>query len=338
MSAEASPWYLLMPDPAAMPSGGNRYNAALLAALRAAGVKAWRRQPHRVPARPVTAWVDTLYLDAWSVRPSDRSLLIVHHLESLDPPGGGPAADWFAAHERDRLAAFDGFLVSSPFTRDYLRAQGMDQPILTVVPALCVPRGTRQPQAGPPVVLIVANLVARKGILPLLEGLAAEASLPPFRLEIAGTEVIEPAYAAAVRALLARTPALQARVHLLGPLSRRAMRAAYRRASLLVSAARMETFGMAMQEAVAFGLPILATTGGHAAAHVQPGHNGYCYDQPEELVQGLVALLRDPGQLRTLQAQAAAYDPYQAYDWPQAVASLLDQFAAAFGAHAIPRP
>ncbi|RMG58056.1 MAG: glycosyltransferase [Bacteroidetes bacterium] len=331
------PWYVVVPAPEAMPSGGNRYNAALLQALTQAGVAVVRAKPDEVPAVARVCWVDTLYLDVWTHRPGTLNLLIVHHLESLDPPAGHSPADWFERHERSRLEAYDGFLVSSPFTAQYLRQGGLTQPILTVLPALCVARGHSQPPAGPPIVLMVANLIARKGILPLLEALAGAATLPPFQLEIAGTGDIEPDYAAAVRRLIETTPALRTRVRLLGALSREDVRAAYGRASLFVSTARMETFGMALQEAVAFGLPVLAVAGGHAGTHVQPGENGFLFPDAGALARGLLSLLTDPEQLRTLRRRAEACDPYRDYGWPEAVAGLLTQMQAAFGPEQIPR-
>ena len=69
------------------------------------------------------------------------------------------------------------------------------------------------------------------------------------------------------------------------------------RSALLVSASRMESYGMALAEARAHGTPILARAGGHVAAHVDPAAGGQLVADEAELAHAFVALLRRPTEL-----------------------------------------
>ncbi len=87
-----------------------------------------------------------------------------------------------------------------------------------------------------------------------------------------------PDHVAALRALAAAPP-LRDRVRFEGELDDRDMEQAWRSADLFVSASRHEGYGMAVAEALARGLPVVATTAGalaewlprEAALGVPPG-------------------------------------------------------------------
>jgi glycosyltransferase involved in cell wall biosynthesis len=108
------------------------------------------------------------------------------------------------------------------------------------------------------------------------------------------------------------------------------MHEAYRRANLFISASRMETFGMALQEARAHGLPILALDAGHARHHFTDGEDGVLCDSLPALVAQLLALARDPARLRVLVARARASRPSSGYTWQVAAAHLLAELEGRF--------
>jgi glycosyltransferase involved in cell wall biosynthesis len=76
----------------------------------------------------------------------------------------------------------------------------------------------------------------------------------------------------------------------------------------------METFGIALQEARALGLPILALRRGNAEEHVEPGKNGFLVDSLDELAERFLALSRDANELAALVARARAAAGAESWD------------------------
>jgi glycosyltransferase involved in cell wall biosynthesis len=108
--------------------------------------------------------------------------------------------------------------------------------------------------------LTVATLSPGKGHELLLEALFA-VEAPPWRLTCAGSLTRDPVTAARVRAVVSRLQ-LDDRVAFAGDLDRDALAACYDCADVAVLATRQETYGMAVAEALAHGLPVVATTTG----------------------------------------------------------------------------
>lgn len=108
--------------------------------------------------------------------------------------------------------------------------------------------------------LTVANVNAEKGHDMLLTALAAVPERR-WRLSCAGSLTRDPATACAVRSMVS-TLGLEERVSFLGDLDPPALAASYQQADLFVLATRRETYGMAVAEALAHGLPVVATATG----------------------------------------------------------------------------
>ena len=94
----------------------------------------------------------------------------------------------------------------------------------------------------------------------LLEALSA-VPCRKWRLTCAGSLTRDPATAERVRATVARL-GLEDRVSLVGDVDGDALAACYDSADVFVLATRQETYGMAVAEALAHGLPVVATTTG----------------------------------------------------------------------------
>jgi glycosyltransferase involved in cell wall biosynthesis len=108
--------------------------------------------------------------------------------------------------------------------------------------------------------LTVATLNPGKGHEMLLEALAAVKDAA-WRLTCAGSLTRDPATAARVRTTAARLQ-LEHRVSFVGDLDRPALAACYDRADVAVLATQQETYGMVVAEALAHGLPVVATMTG----------------------------------------------------------------------------
>jgi glycosyltransferase involved in cell wall biosynthesis len=326
-----APLAFVLPAGSERPSGGNLYNGALLGALgrlvplRKLTLAECRAAVER--GAPGLYFLDSLDLDAAGVADARRAGqhfgLIVHHLPSFELERLDAAA---LAEESSKLAKFDVFLCTSDVTRELLERRGFAPArLLAVPPAPPAVRASPRRYEPPLRALIVANLIARKAVLPWLELLDARRDPAPFTLVIVGRDDIEPAYAEACQALVARSPYLGARVRLEPALPHESMVERYAAADVLLSTAVFETFGMAVQEARSHGLPVLMRDGGYVARQVTDGVNGVVTPDLESLAETLFELAADPQRMRALAAGAQSTRPGTSYDWPAAAESLLRQ-------------
>lgn len=105
--------------------------------------------------------------------------------------------------------------------------------------------------------LCVAAVTPRKGQHRLVQALAAAADLP-WTCTCVGGLGQDPEYVAHLRALIEEN-GLKDRIHLVGPQAGAELDASYNSADLMVLTSYAETYGMAVTEALARGIPVLAT-------------------------------------------------------------------------------
>lgn len=124
--------------------------------------------------------------------------------------------------------------------------------------------------------LCVAAVAPNKGHDVLLAALAKIADLP-WRCTCVGSLDRDPGFVEMLRRQV-RADGIHHRVHFAGPRTGRALATAYASADLLVLASHAETYGMVVVEALARGIPVVATTVGglpealgHATGGRQPG-------------------------------------------------------------------
>lgn len=292
----------LLPDPDAFVSGGNVYNAALLAALRGTGEEVrlvnWDHFSGSDADSPL--WVDSLFLKEWAGLDSPPpARLIVHHLPGFYPEPGGLSPET----EAKALGQFQGFLCTSEYTRSALAERGIpaDRCLVLEPGSDLVAPSQRGYPAGLEA-LLVANVIPRKNILPLLEALAEnESDWGDFRLNIAGETSLDPGYATDCLRFLDGQPRLAERISWLGSLSRSALSEAYLRHSLLISPSAMETYGMAIREGQSFGLPLLLLNGGYAGRHAALSpRSAWSFGTVEELAQAFLLLSKKNAALQEL--------------------------------------
>ena len=163
--------------------------------------------------------------------------------------------------ERRALAAAALIIVTGAATLAMLDRYGIARDKIVVVE----PGTTRAPLArgsgGTPLQLLsVATLNPNKGHEILLEALAA---IPHknWHLTCAGSVTRHPATVDRVRATIRRLQ-LEDRVTLVGELDAAKLHECYDRADVFVLATLQETYGMAVAEALARGLPVVSTTTG----------------------------------------------------------------------------
>ena len=185
--------------------------------------------------------------------------------------GLSPAAAKRAAEvEAELLSRVRGVLCPSHRTAGAVESYGISRERIAVVPP-----GTAKPTRSPgprrsPVraLLCVANLVPRKGHELLVEALARIRDLD-WSLSCVGSLERDPATTRAVRRLI-RAVGLGRRITLAGQCPPQSVARAYRAADAFVLPSFHEGYGMVYAEAMAHGLPVIATTAGAIPETVPP--------------------------------------------------------------------
>lgn len=285
--------HLVVPDSVddpRRPSGGNVYDHELAAALRADGVVV---HEHRVahPSVPPGHGVATVLCQV-----PDGATVLVDGLLGLAAPHPLRAEQhrlctallvhlpFSLAHsdplvERQEalaLAAASMVVATSGWTRDWLVAHHGLSPGRVHVAAPGVRRAAlTRPVVGGGRLLSVGTVTRPKGQDVLVEALTG-LSDHRWTCRITGRLDIDPAYVDEVGAEVHRG-GLDGQVRLTGPATRLGMATAYAATDLLVVPSRLETYGMAVTEALARGIPVVAAdTGGvtealGSTAHGLPG-------------------------------------------------------------------
>jgi glycosyltransferase involved in cell wall biosynthesis len=117
---------------------------------------------------------------------------------------------------------------------------------------------------------------------------------------------LEAAYARECVTLCGQDTWLREHVRFLGSVAQGELFDRLAHASVLVSASRVESYGMALAEARALGTPILALPGGNVLNHVAAESGGELLPNARALAQALCNLLAHPNRLAARQTRARA--------------------------------
>lgn len=236
-----------------------------------------------------------------------RLVALVHHPVGLETGLPAESARRLLESERAALRFCRAIVVTSATTaRTLARDFAVAAERITVAPPGTDPAPlARGSGRHVPALLAVGAVIPRKAVDRLVAALCPLQHLA-WTLEIAGSLDRDHDSVAALRAAIA-TLADPARVQLLGELDAGALGLAYDRSDLFVSASLYEGYGMAVAEAIARGLPVVAVTGGaladwldrDAALLVSP-------DEPGALTAALSCVLTDAGTLGRLRRGALA--------------------------------
>jgi glycosyltransferase involved in cell wall biosynthesis len=297
------------------PSGGNTYDRRVIDGLAALG---WTVR-ERVGARTVEQLPDGAVAVVDGLIASPAPDLLVPHAERLRLVVlmHMPFAD---ARERAVLRAASAVIATSEWTRRRLTE-------LYGVPAHVAQPGVDAAPIAPGTaaggaLLCVAAVTRGKGCDVLLDALTTVPE-ESWRCTCVGSLDREPAFAAAMRR---RAPA---GVRFAGPLTGVGLARAYAAADLLVLASRAETYGMVLADALARGIPVLATdVGGVSEALGRGPRPGMLVPpgDPYALGAALRRWLGDPG-LRERLRGAARERRASLPGWP-ATASVVARVLA----------
>ena len=220
-----------------------------------------------------------------------------------------------AVAERRYLASVDGFIHNSETTKRTVAALvGHGRPQVIAYPAgdrLGSPLtpemiSQRSSHPGPLELLFLGNVIPRKGLLPLLNALA-KVDCRLWRLSVVGGLDFDPDHVRKGRGLV-RQLDLSDSVRFLGPRQGDELIELLSKSHLFCMPYAYEGFGIAILEAMAFGLPALGCRDGAAGETISHGANGYLL-RPNDL-EGLAPLLvdlhRDRKKLQRMSLSACA--------------------------------
>ncbi|MFB1031266.1 MAG: glycosyltransferase family 4 protein, partial [Thauera sp.] len=273
----------IVPGDPTQRTGGYLYDARIVEELRRRG---WSVDVHGLPGRfpdadptaraplpathparpaPGRVVIDGLALGGLpevAIEHAGRLALValVHH-PLADERGLDPVLRrCLLASERAALAAVRLAITTSAFTARRLLDFGLRAERSRWVEPGVAPLALAAAEGEPPQLLCVASLSPRKGQDVLVRALARVRALP-WRCTLVGSTRRDPAYAGEV-AELVRGLGLHDRIQLAGECEDAALQEAYAAADLFVLPSHYEGYGMVVVEAIAAGLPVLATTGG----------------------------------------------------------------------------
>ena len=190
-----------------------------------------------------------------------RLIALVHHPLAEETGLSRAAIECAARLEAEMLPLFRGVVCPSRKTAAAMRCYGVrPERIAVIPPGTAQPTSYRRRRSGRPVLLCVASLVPRKGHRVLVEALARVRDLE-WRLLCIGSLERDAATVWEVRRTITAFR-LERRVILRGERPPEAVARAYQRADIFVLPSFHEGYGMAYAEAMAHGLPIIATTAG----------------------------------------------------------------------------
>jgi glycosyltransferase involved in cell wall biosynthesis/phosphoheptose isomerase len=238
------------------------------------------------------------------------------------------------AIERDIVRRADEILATCTDEVFELLRLGAARGKLTVVPSgvdldLFTPDGPRERRrAGLRRLLCVGRLVQRKGLGNVIEALA---DVPDAELVVAGgpplAELDGDPEAQRLRAVAERAGVVD-RVHLRGRVERADLPALLRSADAVVCAPWYEPFGIVPLEAMACGVPVVASAVGGMIDTVVDGVTGVHVPprDPERLAGVLRGLLDDP-ERRAAYGKAGVRRARRLYDWRRVATATLDVYA-----------
>lgn len=253
-----------------------------------------------------------------------RWVALVHHPLYLETGLSEVQQAHLFQREKQALGIVKAAITTSPATARALREQGLYAgPLQVALPGTEPTRLARGSAAQPGQglnLLCVATITPRKGHMVLIEALAG--LLPrPWTLHLVGSTTRDAACTLALRQAIQRHQ-LTSRVHLHGEVSDEALAACHDRADAFVLPSFHEGYGMALADALAWGLPVLSSRVGAIPDTVPDGAGALLAPgDVDGWRAALTRLLTDPAWRASL-AQGARQARLHLPTWHDTVSSI----------------
>ena len=196
-----------------------------------------------------------------------RMIVLAHMVASLTPGFSADATDPadpadpadVVGRERAALQSADRVIATSEWTRSELVSRSLVHPhdVVTAHPGTDPALATIASRTGGRL-LCVGVVAPHKGQDVLLRALARLTEVGDWTCTFVGSLSTAPDFVAELRQII-RSERLVMRVNFAGTLAGQELDAAYGRADLVVAPSRTESFGMVVAEALARGIPVVAS-------------------------------------------------------------------------------
>jgi glycosyltransferase involved in cell wall biosynthesis len=234
-----------------------------------------------------------------------RIVALVHHPLGFEPGHGEARRDELIESETRALALAERVVACSAATARTLTDEfGVPPARITVAEPGTEP-APRASGTGAPVELLAVGAVSRRKNYPVLVAALRELADLDWRLTIVGSLDRAPEAGAALYAAI-QAARLRDRVTVAGAVDESRLNGLYDKADVFVSPSLFEGYGMVLAEAMARGLPLVASTGG-AAVETVPAGAGF------KVPPGDIASLREA--LRRMIADPAARHAFADGSW-----------------------
>ena len=258
-------------------------------------------------------------------------IAIVHHLRCCER-----RADWkthfYRVIEKRYLGSVDGFIFNSQTTRSEVeRLTGGGKAFVVAYPGRdrfnqstnLSQIAERARQLGPLRILFLGNVIQRKGLHTLIDALSLLSEMS-WQLEVVGNLSAEASYVRSIRRQIAKT-GLEDQIKLRGLLPDSGVAESLRRSQVLAVPSFYEGFGIVYLEAMAFGLPVIASAAGAAYELITNEKEGFLIspDDPPALIQPIRTLCQNRDLL--IHMSLRAYEHYQHFPtWEQSTARIRE--------------
>jgi glycosyltransferase involved in cell wall biosynthesis len=264
--------------------------------------------------------------EARRLRDRHPLVALVHHPLALETGIDAATAGTLRVSERVALGSARAVVVTSePTATIVVRDYAVPRDRVTVIrPGIDRPAAPQPPQRNRETVelLAVGAITPRKGYDHLIEALAGLKALPWY-LAIAGDTTRSATALTGLHDAIARAQ-LQDRVVIAGAVSNERLAELYANADMFVLASQFEGYGMVFGEAMAHGLPIVATAVGAAGEIVPPDAGLLVPPGDVEVLRRALRRVIEGAETRERMAMAARQGAERLPTWRQSA----QQFAA----------
>lgn len=294
-----------------------------------------RRDAPALAPDTIVLW-DSLLLESLARRPlaakGATHGLLVHYLPFRDP-GLGTTARLLRKARFDRAVARVRFLVATGReVAGFLRRRYPSRQVALCEPGidplfLSARRMAARKQDDRVHLVTVAPLIPAKGHEDLISALQSLEDFP-WVWHWVGSPDVAPRHAARLRARI-RELGWEERIVCHGTLATPALARLLARMDVFVSASRFESYGMALAEAAAIGLPAVTTAVGEACRIVRPGETGWLVAPGDTtgLWEALRTTIEDPALRDRFRARLLEESPRS---WQETLADLRRGLAGFF--------